>query len=79
VTTVSRVGVTIPTTHRYWDGQDWTPHRQRKPAGRQAHVCVTAPPPAPATPSAPAATTAVGDQDLEFGHKVVKLNGAVSG
>jgi hypothetical protein len=36
---------------RYWDGQDWTPHRQRKPAGQPA------PPPtqaqAPVTPTAP--------------------------
>ena len=39
---------------RYWDGQDWTPHRQRKPAARQAQVPVesTPPPPAPPPPAA---------------------------
>jgi hypothetical protein len=35
-----------PDAHRYWDGQDWTPHRQRKTAA-------TSPPP-PATPTPPA-------------------------
>src|ERR1700736_3908149 len=28
---------------RYWDGQDWTPHRQRKPPSRS--VTPTLPPP----------------------------------
>src|SRR6516225_228936 len=40
---------------RYWDGQDWTPHRQRKPTSRparpatqaQASATPTAPPPPP--------------------------------
>jgi hypothetical protein len=32
---------------RYWDGQDWTPHRQRKPVARQAQVPVKSTPPAP--------------------------------
>jgi hypothetical protein len=38
---------------RYWDGQDWTPHRQRKPVARQAQVPVKAtPPPLPPPPPA---------------------------
>ncbi|WP_422225433.1 DUF2510 domain-containing protein, partial [Mycobacterium sp.] len=28
---------------RYWDGQDWTPHRQRKPASPTARPSVTPP------------------------------------
>jgi hypothetical protein len=35
---------------RYWDGQDWTPHRQRKPASRPVGPSAM---PAPATMSAP--------------------------
>jgi hypothetical protein len=31
-----------PNAQRYWDGQDWTPHRQRKPTSRP-----TPPPPPP--------------------------------
>jgi hypothetical protein len=33
---------------RYWDGQDWTPHRQRKPISRPAPASVTPVPPPPA-------------------------------
>jgi Protein of unknown function (DUF2510) len=33
---------------RYWDGQDWTPHRQRKPTSRPARPSATPPPPPPA-------------------------------
>src|ERR1700722_17728802 len=35
---------------RYWDGQDWTPQRQRKPVARQAQVPVTPTPPQPPPP-----------------------------
>lgn len=39
---------------RYWDGQDWTPHRQRKPIAQPAPQPVvsapTPPPPAPLPP-----------------------------
>jgi Protein of unknown function (DUF2510)/Trypsin len=38
-----------PKAQRYWDGHDWTPHRQRKPTPAP----VTPPPPAPPTPSYP--------------------------
>jgi Protein of unknown function (DUF2510) len=30
---------------RYWDGQDWTPHRQRKPLSRQSSAPYFPPPP----------------------------------
>ncbi len=36
-----------PNAQRYWDGQDWTPHRQRKPASQPAPQPVMSPPPAP--------------------------------
>jgi hypothetical protein len=26
---------------RYWDGQDWTPHRKRNPLSRQTQASVT--------------------------------------
>lgn len=32
------------SAQRYWDGQDWTPHRQRKPISRQTRAPVTPPP-----------------------------------
>jgi hypothetical protein len=36
---------------RFWDGQEWTPHRQRKPVARQVQVPVKAtPPPLPPPP-----------------------------
>ena len=35
-----------PTAQRYWDGQDWTPHRQRRPITRSV-----APPTQPSTPT----------------------------
>jgi hypothetical protein len=36
---------------RFWDGQNWTPHRQRKPVARQTQVPVKAtPPPLPPPP-----------------------------
>ncbi|MGA8546860.1 MAG: DUF2510 domain-containing protein [Mycobacterium sp.] len=39
---------------RYWDGQDWTPHRQRKPNVRAARPPVTPPqPPPPPVPPQP--------------------------
>ncbi len=38
---------------RYWDGQDWTPHRQRKPAARQAQEPVESTPPPPPPPNVP--------------------------
>jgi hypothetical protein len=42
-----------PNAQRYWDGQDWTPHRQRKPVARQAQMPVTStPPPLPPPPAA---------------------------
>ncbi len=40
-----------PKALRYWDGQDWTPHRERKPASHPAPQPVmpsSAPPPPPA-------------------------------
>jgi Interferon-induced transmembrane protein/Protein of unknown function (DUF2510) len=36
-----------PNAQRYWDGQDWTPHRQRKPTSRPT------PPPPPVMPTPP--------------------------
>jgi Protein of unknown function (DUF2510)/Mycobacterium 19 kDa lipoprotein antigen len=38
---------------RYWDGQGWTPHRQRKPAVRQAQSTPPLPPPPPANVAPP--------------------------
>jgi Mycobacterium 19 kDa lipoprotein antigen/Protein of unknown function (DUF2510) len=35
---------------RYWDGQDWRPHRRRKPVAQQAQVPVKATPPPPPPP-----------------------------
>ena len=35
---------------RYWDGQDWTPHRQRKPNVRAVRPPVTPAPPQPPPP-----------------------------
>jgi hypothetical protein len=42
-----------PTAQRYWDGQDWTPKRQRKPmaGGAQPRVVPTEVPGMPAQPS----------------------------
>jgi Protein of unknown function (DUF2510) len=41
-----------PSAQRYWDGQNWTPHRQRKQASGPAPASVSpAPPPLP--PQAP--------------------------
>ncbi len=37
---------------RYWDGQNWTPHRQRKPISRPTRAPVT-PAPAPLPPNLP--------------------------
>ena len=36
-----------PNALRYWDGQNWTPHRQRKPASQPTSQPVTPPPSAP--------------------------------
>jgi uncharacterized protein DUF2510 len=33
-----------PTAERYWDGHDWTPHRQRKQVSRQSRTPATPPP-----------------------------------
>jgi hypothetical protein len=33
------------SAQRYWDGQDWTPHRQRKQVSRSTRATVTPPPP----------------------------------
>ena len=38
---------------RYWDGQDWTPHRQRKPLSRQRQAPVSPTPPQPAPSNLP--------------------------
>jgi hypothetical protein len=41
---------------RYWDGQDWTPHRQRKPISRDtppSNTPAQPSPPAPVTPAKP--------------------------
>jgi uncharacterized integral membrane protein len=40
---------------RYWDGQDWTPHRQRKPISRSTPAPAPRPtlPPPPVTPTLP--------------------------
>jgi hypothetical protein len=46
-----------PQAQRYWDGQDWTPHRQRKPLARQAPVAAPVqplPPPQHLPPPPPA-------------------------
>jgi hypothetical protein len=40
-----------PNAQRYWDGQSWTPHRQRKPASLASHPPTQAQ--APVTPAAP--------------------------
>ncbi len=43
-----------PGAQRYWDGQNWTPQRQRKPASPPASAPVSpAPPLPPQVPSAP--------------------------
>ncbi len=41
------------TAQRYWDGQDWTPHRQRKPLSHQTQAPVTSTPPQPPPPDLP--------------------------
>jgi hypothetical protein len=41
-----------PNAQRYWDGNDWTPHRQRKPASASPPA---PPPPPPSLPPPPAA------------------------
>ncbi len=38
---------------RYWDGQDWTPHRQRKPTSGPAQPPPPPPPPPPSSSSPP--------------------------
>jgi Protein of unknown function (DUF2510) len=44
-----------PNAERYWDGQDWTPHRQRKPASPPPSSPppppVSSPPPPPPPPA----------------------------
>lgn len=40
---------------RYWDGQAWTPHRQRKPAAAERPQAPPPPPPPPSPPPPPAA------------------------
>ena len=49
-----------PNAQRYWDGEDWTPHRQRKPISRptqppspQPVIPTQPPPPPPASPPPP--------------------------
>jgi pyruvate/2-oxoglutarate dehydrogenase complex dihydrolipoamide acyltransferase (E2) component len=39
-----------PKAQRYWDGQEWTPHRQRKPASPPAQPSTAATPPRPSPP-----------------------------
>jgi len=39
-----------PNAQRYWDGKDWTPHRQRKPFSRQNQATPAAPTPPPSHP-----------------------------
>lgn len=50
-----------PKAQRYWDGQDWTPHRQRKPVAQPTPqpVMSSPPPPEPAAsvPTPPPAST----------------------
>jgi Protein of unknown function (DUF2510) len=41
-----------PSAQRYWDGQDWTPHRQRKPASPSARASAV-PAPSRQTPPPP--------------------------
>jgi len=43
------------TAQRYWDGQNWTPHRQRKPTSRPAQPSVMPAPnlPPPRAPNLP--------------------------
>lgn len=47
------------SAQRYWDGNDWTPHRQRKPAtpSRQPSVASAPPPPPHLPPPSAAAPT----------------------
>jgi hypothetical protein len=41
-----------PNAQRYWDGQHWTPHRQRKPLTQPSPAPINAPrPPAPIPPT----------------------------
>ncbi|HZU47122.1 MAG TPA: DUF2510 domain-containing protein, partial [Mycobacterium sp.] len=49
-----------PNAQRYWDGQEWTPHRQRKPAagGRQQASPPPSPPPTPAAAAPTGAASA---------------------
>ncbi|MBW0016868.1 MAG: DUF2510 domain-containing protein [Mycobacterium sp.] len=42
-----------PNAQRYWDGQDWTPHRQRKQASYLARPPATPVPPHPPSPRPP--------------------------
>lgn len=43
-----------PDAQRYWDGQNWTPHRQRKnTASTQPEAAPAAPPPPPPMPPPP--------------------------
>jgi uncharacterized membrane protein len=44
-----------PNAQRYWDGHDWTPHRQRKPATRSVPAPAVPPPPPQPSPYQPAA------------------------
>lgn len=46
-----------PNAQRYWDGQNWTPHRQRKPAAQPVQPsAMSAPPPQPPPPDPSGAT-----------------------
>src|ERR1700758_5446783 len=41
------------SAQRYWDGQVWTPHRQRKPTARPTHPPPRQQPPPPRQPAPP--------------------------
>lgn len=59
-----------PNAQRYWDGQDWTPHRQRKPVSRPAPQQPPPPPPPPPPASAPPAPPPPPSQEPQWGPPV---------
>ncbi|WP_082974093.1 DUF2510 domain-containing protein [Mycobacterium sp. E740] len=53
------------TAQRYWDGQEWTPHRQRRPMSPPVRAAVTPPqPPPPAMPPSQSPTPPAGTRPI---------------
>jgi Protein of unknown function (DUF2510) len=50
------------SAQRYWDGQDWTPHRQRKPSSRSVPAAAMPPPPPAPPPNLPPPSAAAPTQ-----------------